>query len=299
VSAILVTGGAGLIGAAVCRGLRDRGHRVIATFSETPAPDLGPGIEWRRCDLRSARALNEVEADAVAHCAAVLPATFDCAEEAARTNRAIDETVFGWVAGARAALVYASGASLYGDAEPEAAEGFTEAAPLVPEGPYLAEKVWAEARGRELAARVGSRFTSLRINAPYGPGQRAQTVMMRFIADARAGKALRYYGEGTREQDFTYVEDVAAGFEAALDGPGGVFNISAGQPVNMRDLATLVAELTGLDQRLVGPAGVPDPQEGRRARFDTSAARQVLGWRAHTPLREGILRCLTGRGRST
>jgi nucleoside-diphosphate-sugar epimerase len=298
-SVVLVTGGAGLIGATVCRRLRDGGHRVVATCWQNAAPDLGPGIEWRQCDLRTVKGLDDLRADAVAHCAAALPLAFDAADLAARTNRAIDETVFRLVDRTAAPLVYASTASLYGETEPDGPAGFTEVAPIVTDAPYQAEKAWAESRGRELADRIGSRFTALRINAPFGPGQRTQTVLMRFIADASAGRALRYYGEGTREQDFTYVDDVAAAFEAGLGRPDGVFNISAGAPISMRDLARLVAELTGLDLGLVEPAGVPDPQEGRRARFDISAARHGLGWVPHTPLRDGIVRCLAGRDRST
>lgn len=294
-SIVLVTGGAGLIGTAVCRRLLDAGHQVIATYFHTAPPNLNPEIAWRQCDLSAAEALEGVCVDAVAHCAAALPATFGDAEDVAEVNRAIDASVLGMIERTGVPLVYASGASLYGGAEPAGAGALTEATPLAPEGPYLAEKVWAESRGRELAERIGSRFTALRINAPYGPGQRAQTVLVRFIDQAVAGRALRYYGEGTREQDFTYVDDVAAAFEAALAGPGGVFNISGGHPVTMRELATLVAEAAGLDPRLVEAAGVPDPQEGRRARFDISAARRTLGWAPQVPLRAGIARCLSSR----
>jgi nucleoside-diphosphate-sugar epimerase len=289
-SRVLVTGGAGLIGAAVCRRLSDR-EEVTATFLQTSPPDLGAEIDWRKVDLRGAGALDGVEADAVVHCAAAIPITFDAADAVARTNRAIDATVLRMTRRTGASLVYASSTSLYGDAEPDG-PGFAETAPIVADSPYQAEKAWAESQGRELARQTGSRFTALRINAPFGPRQRTRTVMMHFLSEASAGRPLRYYGEGTREQDFTYVDDIAAAVDAALWGPDGVYNVSGGEPVTMRNLAEIIAELAGLGPGLVVPAGVRDPQEARRARFDTSAARRALDWSPQTALRDGIAQCL-------
>jgi UDP-glucose 4-epimerase len=283
---IVVTGGAGLIGSAVCARLYDAGHDVTGTFWCTAPPDLGSGVEWRQVDLTDAGALSAVPA------ADAIPVTFDKAHSVAQTNRMIDDNVFEYVSRTEASLIYASSSSLYGDGPAKHPGGFRESDPIAADAPYQREKAWAEAEGRQVADRAGARFTALRINAPFGPRQRTQTVMRRFLGDARAAHRLRYYGEGSREQDFTYIDDVAGAFASALAGPGGVFNVSGGQPVSMRGLASLIAELAGLDPDLVGPAGMPDPQEGRRARFDLSAARTVLGWTPQTELREGISRCL-------
>jgi nucleoside-diphosphate-sugar epimerase len=290
-SEVLVTGGAGLIGAAICRRLRASGHRILATCRESP-PNLGQDIEWLLTDLRDDGSLNGLRPDAVAHCAAAVPATFTDSESAAQTNRAIDENVFSFAQGTGARLIYASGASLYGDGLPSSPGGWRETDRLAPLGPYLSEKAWAESRGAKFAGRTGWEFTALRINAPFGPAQRARTVIVRFLADAVGGNPLRYYGDGTREQDFTYVDDVARAFEAALAGPCGIYNVSGGEPVSMHELARIVAEVTGLDPGLVMPAGIRDPQEGRQARFDLSAARRALGWSPQTALRDGIAQCL-------
>lgn len=291
---ILVTGATGLIGRSVAARLRHAGYQVTATFWNGCPPDLGPEVVWRQVDLRRSGSLGDLSAQsAIAHCAATLPARFDRSGEEAAANLAIDDSVFGQAESWASALVYASGASLYDQAEsPGGTAGWCEHDPISPSGAYLLQKAAAEERGLKLAQRTGAPFTALRISAPYGPGQAGKTVLQRFMRQALAGEPLKYLGRGTRRQDFTYVDDVAEAFEAALKGTGGIYNIATGRPITMCGLASLVAELAGAGPDVIMASGEPDPQEGWPARFDISRARQVLGWAPRTSLRQGITHCL-------
>jgi nucleoside-diphosphate-sugar epimerase len=288
---VLVTGAAGLIGAAVCRQLAGEGIPFTAVWH-----DVEPPFECRhQCDLSVPGALEAIDsADAIVHLAALLPVSFDdCAEEAER-NRRMDEHVLAAAERLRARLVYASTISLYAPGTGTGAV-LDENAPLEPVGPYQQEKAWVEQTGLAWAERTGLAFTALRVCAPYGPGQRTRTVIQLFAERALAGGPLEYFGSGSREQDFTWAGDAAEAFVRALDGPTGAFNVASGRPVTMRELADVVAGVAGLEAGAVRAAGRPDPQEGTLARYDVTAARRHLGWSARTTLRAGIEHVLAER----
>ena len=288
---VLVTGAAGLLGGAVCRALEARGARFTALGHnvEPPFPST------RRADLTQPGALDGIDdVDAVVHAAAALPPSFEAGAEAAAVNRSIDGNVLLAAERFGARVVYASGAALYA---PGSGAALDECAPLEPRGPYLAQKAESERRGAAWSARTGLPFTALRVSAPYGLGQRARTVIQVFIERAVAGDDLEYFGSGGREQDFTWADDAAQAFVRALEGPPGSYNVASGSPVSIRALAALVAEVAGLGDAAVRPAGRPDPQEGALARYDVTAARDRLGWTPSTTLRRGVESLLTERAR--
>jgi UDP-glucose 4-epimerase len=168
-----------------------------------------------------------------------------------------------------------------------------EESPLAPIGPYVAAKAESERSGRAYFEARGLPFTVLRINAPYGPGQKTKTVLRRFIETALAGAPLRYHGSGGREQDFTYVDDVAEAIAASLRrSTGGTFNISAGDPVTMRELAERIVQVIPGCRSSVEPSGADDPQEGFRTRYSIERARVELGWQPQVRLADGVRRCI-------
>lgn len=269
---------------------------MIATWHKRDPPERAEGIGWLAVDLRERGAIEVAgELGAIIHLAAQLPRPGESNERQSVANRAIDKSVLECAARACVPVVYASTGALY--AEPVPASGWSEQGPITPSGPYLEEKAWAEAYGFTLAKQTGMSFTALRINAPYGPEQSTRTVMTLFVDQALAGGPLTYLGTGSREQDFSYVDDVADACIAALDAPAGTFNVAGGESVTMRGLAELVAHAAGLGRDTVVAAGRPDPQEGRRAVFDLERSATRLGWTPRVSLADGIARCLA-RGTS-
>ena len=295
---VLVTGGAGFIGEAVCRGLLALGANVTATWFATPSPLRHPRLSWTRVDLTVKNALSAVgRFDAVVHLAARVPGPHDSAESSL-VNHAIDSCVLAFVQERPTKLVYASSMGVYGPRYDNLDARVAEESGLAPDSPYAEEKVWAEHQGLALAGDPLAGFTALRISAPFGPGQRTRTVLSIFLAAAWEGSALRYHGSGEREQDFIYVDDVSRACVMAITGPSGVFNIASGRQVSMRSLALLVASIAGLDPALVQPSGVADPQEGRTARVSVKAAATQLDWHAEVGLSEGVSRTMDAYRRS-
>jgi GDP-L-fucose synthase len=96
------------------------------------------------------------------------------------------------------------------------------------------------------------------------------------------------WGDGTPTREFLYVDDAAEAFLLAAeryDSPEPV-NLGTGSEVSIRELAELIAELTGFDGELTWDASMPNGQP-RRA-LDASRAEAAFGFRARTPLREGL-----------
>lgn len=282
---ILITGASGLIGSEICRVLNTKNIDFITTHFQNESN--WNSAESIRLDLRSSESfdrLMSLDMHHVVHSAAIIPGRNGITEiEAHDQNRKIDDNILKVCEKKDISLTYLSSTSVYGfPREKLAKEGDGSVIKLSPysEGKLRTEK---NIQKRGIAAKI------LRINAPYGLKQSAKTVLKIFIENALFGKDLLYYGTGSRKQDFTYAGDIANLIVNSIPNPAkGVFNISAGQPISMFDLAYLVRSLVKDCKSEIQPSGVPDIQESHMANYDISKAKEFLGWNPQTELRKGI-----------
>ena len=116
--------------------------------------------------------------------------------------------------------------------------------------------------------------------------------LIRRMTEAREEGAAEVvlWGDGSPTRDFFYVEDCAEALVLAAERYDGAepVNIGTGKETTIRELAELVAESTGFDGEIVWDTSQPNGQPRRR--LDTSRAEQLFGFRARTPLREGLER---------
>lgn len=100
------------------------------------------------------------------------------------------------------------------------------------------------------------------------------------------------WGDGSPTREFLYVEDAAEGLLLAAERYNGrePFNLGSGQEISIRDLAQLIARLTGYQGEIVWDTSKPNGQP-RRA-LDTSRAEEYFGFRAQMPLEEGLRRTI-------
>ncbi|MBN1147689.1 MAG: GDP-L-fucose synthase [Anaerolineales bacterium] len=100
------------------------------------------------------------------------------------------------------------------------------------------------------------------------------------------------WGDGSPTREFLYVEDCAEGLLLAAERYNGSqpFNLGSGQEISIKDLAHLIARLTGFNGELVWDTSKPNGQP-RRA-LDTSRAREYFGFEAQMPFEEGLRRTI-------
>jgi GDP-L-fucose synthase len=100
------------------------------------------------------------------------------------------------------------------------------------------------------------------------------------------------WGDGSPTREFLYVEDCAEGLMLAADryDGGEPVNLGTSEEISIRDLAVLVAELTGFDGEVVWDSSMPNGQPRRR--LDVSRAKELFGFEARTSLRDGLAKTI-------
>ena len=281
---ILVTGAGGLIGAATVGLLWRKGIQVTGLYKgNTSEPLRWPVLTG---DLAAVRLENIAGFDTpfktIVHCAAQLPAGTDDLATAARVNAKIDSNVLHYASAFGSRLIYISGTSVYGCVK----DLCREESPAYPIGPYVLEKLKSE---QEIQKALPNHVI-LRVSAPYGPLQKSRTVLRIFVENALSNQTLFYYGSGEREQDFTFVDDVAECILQTLSHTqvNGVFNVASGNAISMRELGNLIVSLLPNCTSSVVPKYADDMQEGCLARFSVEKAARLLNWKPTTPIKEGL-----------
>ena len=131
----------------------------------------------------------------------------------------------------------------------------------------------------------------------YGPRDNFHPTNAHVIADLirkmhESPREIVLWGDGTPTREFLYVEDAADGFLLAAeryDGPEPV-NLGPGEEISIRELAELVAELSGFTGEITWDASMPNGQPRRS--LDPTRARELFGFEARTRLREGLERTI-------
>jgi GDP-L-fucose synthase len=100
------------------------------------------------------------------------------------------------------------------------------------------------------------------------------------------------WGDGSPTREFLFVEDCVEGIALATERYDGAdpVNLGSGQEIAIRDLAELVAELTGFEGEIVWDESRPNGQPRRQ--LDVTRARELFGFEAKVPLREGLERTI-------
>jgi UDP-glucose 4-epimerase len=291
-TSVLVTGGSGFIGSHVVDRLRAAGHRPRILDTRASEWHEPSDVETVLGDVRS---LDDVVrasrgCSAICHLAAVADVAQVHAEPADSTELNATGTLNVLEAARRLStprVVYASTVWVYSDVDADEVDEDTLLCP--PAHLYTAGKLAGELYCRSYAELYGVESTIVRFGIPYGPRARPAAVIPSFVARARAGEALSIAGTGEQQRSFVYVEDLAEGVVAALApaGAGRTYNLAGRETVTIRGLAEIVrAEVAPVEiVHTPGRAG-----DLRGATIRSERAEREIGWRATTPLSEGVRR---------
>jgi UDP-glucose 4-epimerase len=295
----LVTGGAGFIGSNLVRALVERGDtvRVLDNFSTGNRANLeGVEVDVVEGELRSyERVHNAVRGVDVVYHLGALGSVPRSVQDPLTSNAVNVEGTLNVLLAARDSgvrrVVFASSSSVYGSG---ATLPVTEDAPPNPISPYGVAKLAAE-RYCLAFARVYEGFETvvLRYFNVFGPRQSPHSqyaaMVPLFLTAIMNGDPVTIDGDGEQSRGFTYVANaVDATLRAAgvADANGRVFNVSAGQPATVNEVADAIGRILGKPvERRHGPPRVGDI---RASWADVTAARETLGWQPTIGLDEGL-----------
>jgi UDP-glucuronate 4-epimerase len=160
-----------------------------------------------------------------------------------------------------------------------------------PVSPYAASKVSAELFCRTYNHLYHLPVTILRLFTVYGPYQRPEMAIHRFIRQVYHQEEVQVFGDGTSRRDYTYIEDVVDGFLAAIRYRGQsfqIFNIGSGRTISLRDLLKVIEKT--LNRQVKIRYSDPVPGDVPATIADISRAKSILGYEPRFSLEEGITR---------
>jgi len=190
-------------------------------------------------------------------------------------------------------LVFASSSEIYGE---QTVQPITEDSEPRPKSVYALSKLFGEKLVWSYRTRSGRPWRIVRFFNVYGPAQRREFVIPRFVDAAVTGKSLRLYGPGTQIRAYCHVDDAARCCALALlsDDPDVVvFNVgNCTEPVTVTQLANRLVELScGRVSAIRVPFSASDRTEAREIFQrvpNVRRAEAVLGFTARVSLDEGL-----------
>jgi UDP-glucose 4-epimerase len=283
---VLVTGGAGFVGATLVRRLVASGYRVrvLDNLTTGDAAHLaGVDAELVKGDIRDPADLDAalVGLRSIVHLAAAgsVIGSVDDPEgnfdvNVLGTFRVLDAARR---AGIARVVQASTGGALIGDATPPVDE---RSLPK-PISPYGASKLAGEGYAHAFAGTYGIRTVAIRFGNVYGPwSARKNGVFNVFFKSIHSGAPMVIYGDGTASRDYVHVDDIAGALQLALekDVPGGtVLHAASGVETTITELADLCRTAAGVPDHPIEYRPKRTGEVGRNfASFDL--AHKMLGY---------------------
>jgi UDP-glucose 4-epimerase len=303
---VLVTGGTGMIGAAVVRRLlSDPGFEVRVSDQREAPQWMREGCEVHTGDLREPSHANAAMHGCthVIHLAAIVGGIANF-HRLPHTLTEVNNALYNAVV--RAAIeckvkrfVYVSSSMVF-----ERAELFPTPEDYLPQCPvpvsaYGFSKLTGEVYCRAAHEEHGLPYTICRPFNAYGPGELPDPepgiahAVPDLIAKVLSGqRPLQIFGSGEQTRTLTHVQDIAEGIVTAMASPAGLnedFNISADRELTVAEIARLVWEACGEDPDAFELEHLPSFAVDVQRRWPSvEKARELLGWRARTELEQGL-----------
>jgi len=304
-------GGAGLIGSYIARQLLSMGHEVVIYdaflnfldpftshsefYLKARFKDIKNKVIIERGDIRNLRHLSQVlrkhKPDIIIHLAAVAGSKESALypEEAASIN---SDGLLNTLESLRVLdtlerFIFTSSSFVYGNFQYEPAD---ENHPTNPIDVYGGSKLSGEMMTKKYCQELDIPFSVVRPTAVYGFGDINKRVSQIIIERAFAKQSIILHGGGQTKIDFTYVEDVAAGFILVAlkkEGANETFNIARGQGRKVADFADIVKKYFPDLQIVSEPDDIVRPERGSLC---IDKARKLLGFEPKFSLEEGIPR---------
>jgi UDP-glucose 4-epimerase len=299
----LVTGGAGFIGSHLVDALVQRGDDVVAVDNlstgrrENLAMATGKGAELVEADITDpsivAAQFERTRPEVVFHLAAQIDVRRSVTDPVFDMNVNVGGTI-NLLEATRLTdsprFVFAStGGAIYGEGQGLELP-LDETATCRPDAPYGQSKFAAEGYASLFGRLFGLSTVGLRLGNVYGPRQDPlgeAGVVAIFCGALLTGRTPRVFGDGHQTRDYVYVDDIVAAFIAAAAADAtGTYNVGTGVETSVLELGKLIGE--ACDRPFEPEMAPPRAGEVQRIAIDSGRATTDLGWRAQTPLVDGL-----------
>jgi nucleoside-diphosphate-sugar epimerase len=285
---VLVTGASGMIGRAVI-GLLGAETDVHAVSRRDQPPR--PGVTWWQVDLgepgATTRLVHQVAPEVVLHLAGEVRGerSIDVVDSTLRANLVSSVELLESATRVRCRRVVLSGSLL------EEPAGSAQA---IPPSPYGASRWAASAYARMFHALFETPVVILRPSFAYGPGQERTKLVPYVISELLGGESPEL-SSGDRLLDLVFAPDVAEAYLAAATArgvDGATFDIGVGRLTSVRRVVETIVELLGPTPGAPAFGRVQVRPLEQEIHVDPDVAAAALGWRARTPLVEGLRRTI-------
>lgn len=296
---ILVTGGAGFLGANLCKKLVQQGHDVLCVdnFFTGSKENIAELIGQKYFDLMRHDVTFPlyVEVDEIYNLACPASPVHYQYDPVQTTKTSVHGAInmLGLAKRVHAKILQASTSEVYGDPEvhPQSETYWGRVNPIGIRSCYDEGKRCAETLFFDYWRQHKTKIKVARIFNTYGPLMHPNDgrVVSNFIVQAIQGNPITIYGDGTQTRSFCYVSDLIDGLIALMNTPEELTGpINLGNPVEftMLELAELVIRMTGSVSQIVFQTLPEDDPKQRKPNIDL--ATKHLNWQPKIHLEEGL-----------
>ncbi len=303
---VLITGGAGFIGSSLADRLLEENFNVIVVdnFSDYYSPDIKrnnikealkkDNYKLYEIDIENLGELEKVFAenkiDVIVHLAAragVRP-SIEMPVKYVETNILGTTNILEMMRkyGVKK-MSMASSSSVYGNCK---ADKFSEDLDIhQPISPYAATKLADELICYTYHHLFDLQICMLRFFTVYGPRQRPDLAINKFVRLIEAGEPIDMYGDGSTMRDYTYIDDIVDGIRKTLDYNGSgfeIFNLGGGSPVTLRDMISTIEK--ALDKKAIINMLPMQPGDVDKTVSDITKAQKMLEYSPKVDFKSGI-----------
>ena len=186
-------------------------------------------------------------------------------------------------------IVFASSSSIYGNCKEEIfSEDLKVSEPI---SPYAASKSACEQFLYTYSKLFDIQVVALRFFTVFGPRQRPDLAIRKFIDLIKEDRPIPVYGDGTTIRDYTYVDDIVDGIISAInynDTPYEIINLGGGAPVSLNEMISTIEKVLNKKATIEHlPMQLGDVS---KTAADITKAKKLLNYNPKTSFKEGIIK---------
>ncbi|MDD5645114.1 MAG: GDP-mannose 4,6-dehydratase [bacterium] len=302
---ILVTGGAGFIGSSLIGRILEEGSEVVCLddFNDYYDPAVkrrnirlfmkAENFSLRECDIRDFENIKKIvengRFDCIVHFAARAgvrpsiekPLLYEQVNISGTANICEACRLSGC-----GKIIFASSSSVYGNSSeiPFSEKSYG----LKPESPYGSTKLCCEEILRTYYENFGIKSVCLRFFTVYGPRQRPEMAVHKFLKNILEDRPVEIYGAGGSSRDYTFIDDIISGIMGVLkiDFDYKIINLGNSKPVNIKELIRVMEKVTGKKAKIKFlPVQKGDVD---RTFADISLASELLNYKPKVDIEDGV-----------